>query len=291
MSRLIGQFGVSTSICAGDARRVASGDYKLSEKDIVRGYMSLLEDFASFSLENRFENIEIEFGFSLIGARRLFQSVEKLKEIIRPFRTVSCHLPIGEINISAVNALVRRNAIAETKRHIDLCIELGISKLVIHPGSFASMPDRYLLLEGATREIARHSVFEIYRYCNRRDIELSIENLHCNEPFFQEPDEFEPFIRRGIGMTLDSVHAFSSGVDPLDFIRKFGKKVTEVHLTDGVKGDPFADCPVGSGMVDCLGILQALEETGFDGMVILEVLSRESLVKSRKFLEGRGYLN
>jgi sugar phosphate isomerase/epimerase len=287
---MIGQFGVSTSICAGDARRVASGDYKLSEEDIVKGYISLLEDFARFTLGNHFEIIEIEFGFSLISAKRLYQSVDKLKEIIRPFHTVSCHLPIGEINISAINSLVRRNAIAETKRHIDLCVELGISKLVIHPGSFASMPDRYLLLEGPTREIARHSVFEIYRYCNKRDMELSIENLHCNEPFFQEPDEFEPFIRRGIGMTLDSVHAFSSGVDPLDFIRKFGKKVTEVHLTDGVRGDPISDCPVGSGMVDCLGILQALEEMEFDGMVILEVLSRESLIKSKTFLEGKGYL-
>ena len=287
---MIAQFGVSTSVCAGEARRVAGGDFKLSEEDIISGYISLLEDFAGFVLENRFDTIEIELGFSLISARRLFKSVDKLKEIIRPFNTVSCHLPIGEINISAINSRVRRDAIEETKRHIDLCLELGISKLVMHPGSFASMPDRYLLLAGPTKEIARQSVFDIYGYCNKKDMELSIENLHCNEPFFHEPDEFEPFIQKGIGMTLDSVHAFSNGVDPLDFIRKFGRRVTEVHLTDGFGGDPFSDCPVGSGVVDCPGILQALEEMEFDGMVILEVLSRESLLKSRAFLEGKGYL-
>ena len=257
---------------------------------MLRGYLDLLEDFAKFVLENGFEIIEIELGFSVVSANHMLPLAKQLRGIICPFRAVSCHLPLGEINISALNLAVRRGAIEETKRHIDLCTELGISRLVMHPGSFAAMPDRYLLLADQTKEIAEQSILEIYSYCEKKDMELSLENLGRNEPLFQEPDEFEPFVRKGMGMALDTVHAFASGVNPLDFITKFGRRITEVHLTDGVEGDPISACPVGTGMVDCLGVLQKLEEMEFDGRMILEVLSKEALVKSKTFLEEKGYL-
>jgi sugar phosphate isomerase/epimerase len=284
------QFGVSTSLCTGQVKRLARGVGRPAEEQLLTGYLSLLDDFARFVHENGFDTVEIEFGFSIISAELLIPLLAELRAIIRPFRTVSCHLPLGEVNIAALHSTMRREAIVETKRHVDLCGELGISKLVMHPGCFGATPDRYALLEQQTRQIAERSVFEIASYCEKKHMELSIENLHHAEALFREPEEFEPFIRKGIGITLDTVHAFVSGVNPVDFITRFGRKIREVHLTDGIASDSYAHYPVGTGMVDCIAVLQKLEEIGYDGRIILEVSSQEALIQSKMFLKEKGYL-
>jgi len=284
------QFGVSTSLCTGEVKRLARGAGRPAAEQLLGGYLSLLDDFARFVLENGFDAIEIEFGFSIISAELLLPLASELRALIRPFRTVSCHLPLGEVNIAALHSGMRSEAIAETKRHIDLCGELAISKLVMHPGCFGATPDRYSLLEKHTRQIAERSVFEIAGYAKKKNMELSIENLHRSEALFRMPEEFEPFVCKGIGMTLDTVHAFVSGVNPLDFIARFGRKITEVHLTDGVESDSYTHYPLGRGMVDCIAVLRKLQEIGYDGRIILEVNSKDDLIQSKKFLWGKGYL-
>lgn len=284
------RFGVSTSLCAAEIKKLARGTNNPAREHLLKGYLSLLDDFAGFVLKNGFDSVEVEFGFSIISAELLLPLTDELREIIRPFREVSCHLPLGEVNIAALNPAMRREAIAETRRHIDLCGELGIKELVMHPGCFEATPDRYALLEKQTRQVAEHSVFEIADYCKKNHLKLSIENLHRSEALFREPEEFESFIRKGIGMTLDTVHAFVSGVNPLDFITMFGVKITEVHLTDGVASDCYGHCALGAGKVDCLAVLSKLEEIDYDGRIILEVNSKQALIRSKKFLKEKGYL-
>ena len=79
-------------------------------------------------------------------------------------------------------------------------------------------------------------------------------------------------------------------MNPLDFITKYGKKIREVHLTDGVASDSYAHYTVGKGMVDCIAVLRKLDEIGYDGRIILEVNSKEALIQSKKFLKEKGYL-
>jgi sugar phosphate isomerase/epimerase len=121
-------------------------------------------------------------------------------------------------------------------------------------------------------------------------MEISVENLHRNEALFCKPEEFEPFVSRGIGITLDTVHAFVSGVDPLEFITRFGRKIAEVHLTDGIESDSYTHYPLGTGMVDCIAVLQKLQEVGYKGRIILEVNSKDDLIQSKNFLQEKGYL-
>jgi len=290
IDRMNRQYGVSTSVCSGEVRRIARGADRLTQKQLLAGYLSLLDDFAGFVLEHGFDTMEIEFGFSIISAELLLPLAGELRAKLRPFRAVSCHLPLGEVNIAALHSTMRREAIAETERHVDLCEKLGIRELVLHPGCFGATPDRYLLLEKQTRQIAERSVFEIAGYCKKKHMALSVENLHRNEVLFREPVEFEPFVRKGLGITLDTVHACVSGVNPLDFITRFGTAITEVHLNDGVDSDSYAHYPLGAGMVDCIAVLQKLDEIGYAGRIILEVDSKDALLQSKNFLKEKGYL-
>ena len=79
-------------------------------------------------------------------------------------------------------------------------------------------------------------------------------------------------------------------MNPVDFIVKYGRKITEVHLTDGIDSDPYTHYPVGAGMVDCIAVLKKLEEIDYEGRIILEVNSKEALLQSKKFLKQKGHL-
>jgi len=272
------EFGVSMSLCAGEIVK------HLKDPDLGEVGLSVLDDFIEFARQNKFNVIETG-STSLIAADLLLPLAEDIKKRIAQFQVVTYHLPSGEINIVALHQGVRRVAVEEMKRHIDLCQEIGINKVVMHPGCFTAMPRTYSLMERQIRDAARESILEIFDYCQARDIELSIENLPRNEPFFQTPEEFEPFIKEGIGMVLDTVHALTAKVKPLSFINKFGNGITEVHLTDGFKEDPASHYPVGTGEVKCLAILKRLEEINYEGRIILEVDSKEDLLESLVYLK------
>ena len=256
------------------------------EVDLAKAYLRVLEDFTEFAIKNDFDVIEMG-SIALIPAESLIPVAADIMRRISQFRVVTYHLPSGEINISALHPGIRKEAIEETKKYVDLCHKIGINKVIMHPGCFTAMPGMYLLMKKQVKEIAEQSMVEIFDHCRAKNMELSIENLPSNEPLFQKPEEFEPFIEMGIGMVLDTVHAFVSNVEPTEFIRRFGAKITEVHLTDGVKSDPVSHYPLGAGEVDCLRVFDELRKADFEGPIILEVGGKENVIRSREFLERR----
>jgi sugar phosphate isomerase/epimerase len=279
-------FGVSMGLCAGNIEQYFK---YLQIEDLSTVCLRVLEDFTKFVLGNDFEVIEMGSP-SFIPAELLIPVAGDIKKEVSQFRVVSYHLPFGEINISAFHPGIRKEAVEETKRHIDFCQQIGVSKVTMHPGNFLVMPDGYSLMEEWARAIAENSILEIFRYCRSKSIELAIENLPRNNPLFQKPEEFEPYLEKGIGLVLDTVHAYVANVEPIDFIRKFGAGITSVHLTDGVKSNPISHYPLGTGEVDCVGILNELQKAHFDGEIILEVNSKEDLIKSIEFLEEKSYM-
>jgi sugar phosphate isomerase/epimerase len=279
-------FGVSMGLCAG----IIEQYFKyLKTEDFSTVCLRVLEDFTEFVIGNDFEIIEMGAP-SNVPAESLISVAGDIKKGVSQFRVVNYHLPFGEINIAAFHTGIRKVAVEETKGYIDLCEQIGVSKVTMHPGNFTAMPDGYLMMKEWARAIAENSILEIFHYCRSKNIELSLENLPGNNPLFQKPEEFEPFMEKGIGLVLDTVHAFVANVEPIDFIRKFGAGITSVHLTDGVKNDPISHYPLGTGEVDCLGILNELQKIQFNGEIILEVNSKEDLIKSKEFLEQKSYM-
>jgi len=275
--------GLSMSLCRGEVRRY------MQAGDLGKIYLSALRDFVGFARDNRFEVIEL-VTVPAIHSGVLAGIAADIGQSITGFRKVTCHLPLGEVNIAALHPGIRREAIEETKRDIDICAEVGISEAIIHPGCFATMPDFYRLVESEIRALAELSVLEIYEHCKQKGIRLSVENLPRHEPLFQKPHEFYSLARNGLGLVLDTVHAFQSGVDPVDFIETLGNSISEVHLTDGVSSDSVAHHAIGQGEVDCLAVLDELQRRRFQGTIMLEVERKEDVVKSMRYLAAAGYL-
>lgn len=274
-------YGISISTCFAKAKELMKG------RDLRRNYLNLLDYFTTFASKNNFKIIEI-VSFPPFDADVLLEIKDDIKGRIANFET-SYHLPSWEINICAINPYVRKASIDETKRLIDLAKELGIKKVAMHPGCYASMPDVYALLGQQVKNTAQNSILDIFEYCQGKKIELCIENLPFSEPFFQRPEEFELFIDKGIGMLVDTAHAVTSGIDPVNFIRKFGNKVSEVHLVDGFKGKEDMHYTLGVGEVDIPTFLDELVEIKYGGSVILELKSEKDVLDSLNALKKKGY--
>jgi sugar phosphate isomerase/epimerase len=103
--------------------------------------------------------------------------------------------------------------------------------------------------------------------------------------------------RPEFGFTFDPSHLHWQGVDPVEFVRRFGDRIYHVHVKDVAvtlngrsgllnsylpKGDPRRGWQFrtpGRGGVDWEGVIRALNEVGYDGPLAVEIsdagMSRE----------------
>lgn len=260
----------------------------MEEPNLCKVYINLVDYFTKLCVENGFRIIEIG-AFPLFDADVLNKMKDDIRQKIAAFDK-TYHLPSWEINVCSIHPAIRDAALTETKKQVELASHLGIAKFSMHPGCYAAMPDTYQLLEREVRDIARKSVSDIFEFCRERDLDLSIENLPFNEPFFRRPQEFEGFVSEGMGMLLDTAHSVTSGVDPVDFIKIFGNKISEVHLVDGFKHKRDIHYAIGTGEVKYVEVLDELEKANFDGPIILELKSQDDLFKTMAILKEKGYL-
>lgn len=274
-------FGVSMYCCIHKAKKY------LYLKDPITIWLKIIEDFVRFSRGRGFEIIEL-VSTPLITGDLLLQHSKEIKKIISDFEEVTYHFPSGEINMSALLPEIRKAVLGEVKKHITFCSALGIKKAVIHPGSYASMPDEYDLLGKLVTPIVVENLLEVNKYALEKSITLSLENLHRQEPLFQRPKELALIIEKtGLELCLDTAHSFVCRIDPLDFIDKFFYQIGEVHLAGGDWRHPLSHYPVN---LNCIKVLDALVDMDFQGPVIIEVGSEEDVDKSITFLKRKGYL-
>ena len=76
---------------------------------------------------------------------------------------------------------------------------------------------------------------------------------------------------RRIGVCLDVGHERRAGLDPVDFIRKHGERIYDVHLKN-IKIDPVQNFAKEGprGELDIAGIFKALAEVGYTGVCHIE---------------------
>ena len=71
-----------------------------------------------------------------------------------------------------------------------------------------------------------------------------------------------------VGITVDTGHFHSAGVDIKAFIRRHASRIWNVHLKDHVGTQSVA---IGKGEIDLKGIFGVLHEVGFEGALALEI--------------------
>ncbi len=107
--------------------------------------------------------------------------------------------------------------------------------------------------------------------------------------YVETPDELDALMRftdDSLRLCLDTGHYLFAGGDPVEAIRRYGRRLEYVHLKD-VDGRVHADamrdgasfldclrrrvfCEVGQGRLDVRGVLRALKDVGYAGWIVCE---------------------
>lgn len=108
----------------------------------------------------------------------------------------------------------------------------------------------------------------------------------CLEPHVKSqilhPADYEAIFSaldtRRLGITVDTGHFHSAGVDTVALIRKYADRIYNVHVKDHIGTQSVA---IGQGEIDLAGIVAALREVGYKGplAIEMEVVDTENLPK------------
>jgi sugar phosphate isomerase/epimerase len=160
---------------------------------------------------------------------------------------------------------------------------------------FAQKLDCGLIVEGGPDRASEpfdpflESLEELLRCVERTPVRIALENHYGNSIQFSEDYDriFTRFESSHIGMTLDTGHFTSAGVDPVAIARRFAPRVLHVHIKDHIG---TRSVPLGSGQTDNFGVARVLKDSGYRGYFSqeLEVHDRENA--DRYAREGRAYL-
>ena len=178
---------------------------------------------------------------------------------------------------------IRRAAVAELRRCVDVFAAVGARYMNLHPDRHAPMHDRPFFIE---RNL--ESLREIVPYAESRGVGLMLENL---------PGDFNSAAQLGellgpvpeLGLHLDIGHANLMVVESTmeELLAAFGSRLRHVHLHDNKGGSADLHLPLGTGSVDVRRSVRLLQRHGYDGTITLEVFTPDShhLAYSRDLLQ------
>jgi len=98
-----------------------------------------------------------------------------------------------------------------------------------------------------------------------------------------------------VGICLDTGNCWLGGAEPIDYIRRFGRRIKHVHWKDisaewkpkrgTVFGCGMATIPLGEGVVDIPAVVRELKVIGFNGATTLEIAGPENVKLSAERLK------
>ncbi len=193
----------------------------------------------------------------------------------------SIHGPYSDINLAAFDTGTRKHAVKTFLDIIEICGNLGIGPVTIHPGVIGPIQhwDRSRALKHT-----RKSLEELAREARDNSMLIALENMpKMRFTTCQSAQEIAQMLHDlDIGMCLDIGHAHTT--DQMTEIMALKDRFINIHVHDNM-GDKDAHLPLGQGTVD-FEVLKELDN--YKGNFIIESKHPEikSALASKKFLEN-----
>ena len=181
------------------------------------------------------------------------------------------------LDVAAFDAAKRQEDLDIALRWLGPCAALGIRYAVIHPGGtqgYGSLSEYREM-----RRLNREAFSVLAEGADRVDIRLAVENMADGDRpgrrrFGAHISELRELIEEvgssRVGICFDSSHANLQRLDLPAVIRECGDLLWATHISDN---DGAADrhwMPF-QGKIEWVGIVDALEEVGYDGLFNLEI--------------------
>ncbi len=152
------------------------------------------------------------------------------------------------------------------RRSVDAADRLGAATVVLHP------PFRW------QRRYAAVFADEVARAGESVGVALAVENMFPVGRGRMRTVPYEPgFDPTEVGhrhYTLDLSHAAAAGGDVLAMLERMGTGLRHLHLADGSGAPRDEHLVPGRGIQPCAEVLQRLADSGYDGVVVVEINTR-----------------
>ena len=177
---------------------------------------------------------------------------------------------------------VRRGAVAELRRCMEVFSRVGAKIMNVHPDRYTPMHDRAFYIK---RNL--ESLRELLEDSGRLGVALMLENLPGDfNNARQLADLLDPLPM--VGLHLDIGHANLKVPENTteEILAAYGDRLWHVHLHDNKGGNDDLHLPLGAGSVDLPRAMRLLHSVNYDGTITLEVFSpdRQHLAYSRDVL-------
>ena len=260
--------------------------------NIPKASIAALRFLRRIAEEHDIKIIELGFPPSIIARVRdlSFGIKKEAHDMVNSFKT-TCHAPM--VNLSSLSEKKRRENVDEMIAAVEFGLEIGIKQFVVHLAAsegisaFIPWPKKSVNAK-LIQEAGERSFREIMEHFEGTRLVVGLENLTGHEPGFQNPRDFSHLFGRNVGLTLDTVHAISWNLDPVELIGLYREDLLEIHLTDGSGGERIVrHRALGDGRAPLNSILRKLGEIQFNGPIIIEVDSETDFLKSLEWLQNR----
>jgi sugar phosphate isomerase/epimerase len=225
--------------------------------------------------EMGFDYVELTMDPPEATPQKLLSQKKAILDLLRRYGLgIIGHLPTFVWPTDLYESL-RKASLQENFDALDAGAELGIEKMVLHPGFITGLGK--LIVDKAKR-YGMESMGAIMRKANTLSITLCVENMFPLAHFFSQAHEFQEMFEAfpEARLTLDIGHANIGGGKnrSLEFIQRYGYRLGHVHAGDNF-GKEDNHLPIGAGIIDFERILKELKEAHYDDTITLEVFSRD----------------
>lgn len=191
------------------------------------------------------------------------------------------HSPIIDLNIASLSKTIQTASINEIAKSIDLANILDSDIVVVHPGSVPFLARNYL---DKVLAKCRESLVTCDNYGKDNGVSIAVENMPNIDSFlYKDINELNKLlVNLDIAMTLDIGHAAVTGSLENEM---YFDSIKHTHLSDN-NYDNDMHYALGDGSIDFKTAIDTFEKNKFDGIYVIEVNDKESVIKSIEYLKN-----
>ncbi len=234
----------------------------------------LLQEIEEFG-EMGFDYVELTMDPPEATPQKILAQKRPIRDLLDRYGMgIMGHLPTF-VWTSDLYESLRKVSLQETLEALEAGVELGIEKVVLHPGYITGLAK---FLPDKAKGYGMESIKTILNKATSMGITLCLENMFPQAHFLSKPHEFQEVFESfpDLRLALDIGHANLGGGKnkSSEFIHQYGYRISHIHANDNF-GKEDNHLPIGAGIIDFEKILKELNEAQYDETLTLEVFSRD----------------
>ncbi len=196
------------------------------------------------------------------------------------------HGPYVDLSLCSYNNRIFEATIDSYINTINFCSQIKANIITIHPGLANFMLSS---IREYNKKQLKNAIHKLLDFTNNQKLLICLENMPQNYHIMTDNaniDEVYNFIgREDLFMTFDTSHFYTCDGDVNHLWEKYGYIIKNVHIVDNFSKNSDTHPPIGSGKIDFNEIFGIFKDYNYNGPIIIELSSANSLNQSINFIK------